>query len=234
MCPSSIQVGKSRHNGRMSQAHRDIRPTGATSFGSCSSRAVVARPRVVGCGRASPQLMAGALRLQHLAGLALGSPDAGRHSKEPGTSILSPRRSDPVADRAQSPEVASRADVTGAEEVVYIFLTARQMAHPAARRALLFADDGFFPSSVRDEVAPLVTELVTNLPCATRRETLDRAMRVELPAMGGLGQGRSLWRGRPLHRRRARSRRCRSDRESLGDSANCIRDLGVVRDPDRG
>jgi two-component sensor histidine kinase len=98
--------------------------------------------------------------------LASGSPDAGRHSKEPGTSILSPQRSDPAAD------------VTGAEEVVYIFLTARQMAHPAARRALL-ADDGFFPSSVQDDVALLVTELVTNAVRHANGDP-DRAMRVEL------------------------------------------------------
>jgi hypothetical protein len=108
----------------------------------------------------------------------LGSPDARRHSKEPGTSILSPQRSDPVADPAQSPEVASRADVTGAEEIVYIFLTARQMDNPAARRSLL-ADDGFFLSSVRDDVALLVTELVTNAVRHADGDP-DRAMRVEL------------------------------------------------------
>jgi hypothetical protein len=98
--------------------------------------------------------------------LASGSPDAGRQSKEPGTSFLSPQRSDPAAD------------ITGAEEVVYIFLTARQMAHPVARRSLI-ADDGFFPSSVRDDVALLVTELVTNAVRHANGDP-DRAMRVEL------------------------------------------------------
>jgi hypothetical protein len=97
---------------------------------------------------------------------------------EPGSSILSPHRLGPVADRAQSPEVASRADVAGAEEIVVIFLTAGRMASPAARR-LLIPDDGFFPSSVRDDVVLLVTELLTNAVRHANGEP-GRAMRVEL------------------------------------------------------
>ena len=97
---------------------------------------------------------------------------------EPGSSILSPHRLGPVADRAQPPAVASRVDVAGAEEIVVIFLTAGRMASPAARR-LLIPDDGFFPSSVRDDVVLLVTELLTN---AVRHASGEpgRAMRVEL------------------------------------------------------
>jgi two-component sensor histidine kinase len=69
-------------------------------------------------------------------------------------------------------------DVAGAEEIVVIFLTAGRMASPAARR-LLIPDDGFFPSSVRDDVVLLVTELLTN---AVRHASGEpgRAMRVEL------------------------------------------------------
>jgi hypothetical protein len=97
---------------------------------------------------------------------------------EPGSSILSPHRLGPVADRAQPPAVASRVDVAGAEEIVVIFLTAGRMASPAARR-LLIPDDGFFPSSVRDDVVLLVTELLTNAVRHANGEP-GRAMRVEL------------------------------------------------------
>jgi hypothetical protein len=98
---------------------------------------------------------------------------------EPATSILSPHRLGPVADRAQARAVtASRADVTGPEETVSFSLTAGRMASPAARRSLI-ADDGFFPSSVRDDVVLLVTELLTT---AVRHPNAEpgRAMRVEL------------------------------------------------------
>jgi len=78
---------------------------------------------------------------------------------------------------ARPPEVASRNDVTGAEEVVVIFLGAGPNACAQAR-AMVLAHE-FFPGSVRDDVALLVTELVTN----ARRHAnggVDPAVRVEL------------------------------------------------------
>jgi anti-sigma regulatory factor (Ser/Thr protein kinase) len=77
----------------------------------------------------------------------------------------------------QAADVASSADVAPAEEVQLFFLNAGPMACRQARRAVLA--DGFGSSSVRDDVALLVTELVTN---AVRHgsEEPGRAVRVEL------------------------------------------------------
>jgi serine/threonine-protein kinase RsbW len=61
----------------------------------------------------------------------------------------------------QTPEFASSAAATDPAECVLFELAAEPMAGPGARRALL-AGDGALPSSVRDDVLLLVTELVTN------------------------------------------------------------------------
>jgi two-component sensor histidine kinase len=73
-------------------------------------------------------------------------------------------------------DLASSADVAHAEEVELLFLNAGPTACRQARRALL-ADFG--PSSVRDDVALLLTELVSN---AVRHGSGDpgMAVRVEL------------------------------------------------------
>src|ERR687898_198626 len=66
-------------------------------------------------------------------------------------------------------------------------LPAKPGAVPAARRALL-ACNGELPSSIRDDVLLLVTELVSN---AVRHAEpgADRAVRVELQGDGGAGGG---------------------------------------------
>jgi signal transduction histidine kinase len=97
------------------------------------------------------------------------------------------------------------------------------MASPAARR-LLIPDDGFFPSSVRDDVVLLVTELLTNAV----RHANGEPMRVELRRWADFVRVEVFGEGAGFLRRRARSRPCRSDRGSLGDHANCVRDLRVV------
>ena len=78
---------------------------------------------------------------------------------------------------ARPPEVASRNDVTGAEEVVVIFLGAGPNACAQAT-AMVLAHE-FFPRSVQDDVALLVTELVTNAGRHTNGG-VDPGVRVEL------------------------------------------------------
>src|SRR5688572_14805732 len=78
----------------------------------------------------------------------------------------------------RAPEFASSAAATDPAECLAFELTAGPMAVPGARRALL-AGNGAVPSSVRDDVLLLVTELVTN---AVRHAKAgpDAVVRVEL------------------------------------------------------
>ena len=78
----------------------------------------------------------------------------------------------------RAPEFASSAAATDPAECLVFEFTAEPMAGPRARRALL-AGNGALPSSVRDEVLLLVTELVTN---AVRHANAgpDAVVRVEL------------------------------------------------------
>ena len=64
-------------------------------------------------------------------------------------------------ETGQPPEFASSAAATDPGESLVFELNAGPMAGPGARRALL-AGNGALPSSVRDDVLLLVTELVTN------------------------------------------------------------------------
>ena len=75
-------------------------------------------------------------------------------------------------------EVRSNAGATDATESLFFELTSGPMAGPEARRALV-ASNGALPSSVRDDVLLLVTELVTN---AVRHANSgpDGVVRVEL------------------------------------------------------
>lgn len=75
-------------------------------------------------------------------------------------------------------DVTSSARVTDPEQSLQFELPARPTAGSAARRALL-AGNGALPSSVRDDVLLLVTELVSD---AVRHAEAgaDRAVRVEL------------------------------------------------------
>ena len=61
----------------------------------------------------------------------------------------------------RAPEFASSAAATHPAECLVFELTAEPMAGHGARRAVL-AGNGALPSSVRDDVLLLVTELVTN------------------------------------------------------------------------
>jgi two-component sensor histidine kinase len=61
----------------------------------------------------------------------------------------------------RAPQFASIAAATDPAECLVFELTAGRMAGSGARRALL-AGNGALPSSVRDDVLLLVTELVTN------------------------------------------------------------------------
>jgi anti-sigma regulatory factor (Ser/Thr protein kinase) len=78
----------------------------------------------------------------------------------------------------RAPEFASRAAAADPAEWLVFELTAEPMAGLGARRALL-AGNGALPSSVRDDVLLLVTELVTN---AVRHANAgpDAVVRVEL------------------------------------------------------
>jgi two-component sensor histidine kinase len=78
----------------------------------------------------------------------------------------------------QPPEFASSAAATDPAESLVFELSAGPMAGPGARRALL-AGNWALPSSVRDDVLLLVTELVTN---AVRHANAgpDGVVRVEL------------------------------------------------------
>jgi two-component sensor histidine kinase len=78
----------------------------------------------------------------------------------------------------QPPEFASSAAATDPAESLVFELNAGPMAGPGARRALL-TGNGALPSSVRDDVLLLVTELVTN---AVRHANAgpDGVVRVEL------------------------------------------------------
>jgi two-component sensor histidine kinase len=78
----------------------------------------------------------------------------------------------------RAPELASSAAATDAAECLVFELAAGPMAGPGARRALL-AGNAALPSSVRDDVLMLVTELVTN---AVRHANAgpDAVVRVEL------------------------------------------------------
>jgi serine/threonine-protein kinase RsbW len=63
-----------------------------------------------------------------------------------------------------APEFGSSAAATDPAECLVFELAAEPMAGPEARRALL-AGNGALPSSIRDDVLLLVTELVTNAVC---------------------------------------------------------------------
>ena len=78
----------------------------------------------------------------------------------------------------RAPEFASSAGAADPAECLLFEFTAEPMAGPGARRALL-AGNGALPSSVRDDVLLLVTELVTN---AVRHANAgpDAVVRVEL------------------------------------------------------
>jgi serine/threonine-protein kinase RsbW len=77
-----------------------------------------------------------------------------------------------------APEFASSPATTDPAECLAFELTAGPMAGPGARRALL-AGNGALPSSVRDDVLLLVTELVTNAVCHAKAGP-DAVVRVAL------------------------------------------------------
>jgi serine/threonine-protein kinase RsbW len=78
----------------------------------------------------------------------------------------------------RTPEFASTPAATDPAECLVFELTAGPTAGPGARRALL-AGNGALPSSVRDDVLLLVTELVTNAVCHANAGP-DAVVRVEL------------------------------------------------------
>lgn len=78
----------------------------------------------------------------------------------------------------QASNIASSAGATDPPQSLVFELAARPTAAPEARRALL-ADRGTVPTSVRDDVLLLVTELVNNA-VSHAKAGADRPLRVEI------------------------------------------------------